>query len=94
MKTNDIAFGTGGFRGVIGEDFTKENVQRIAQGLADMAASDGVKTAVPIGFDNRFLSDAFAQWMAEVLAANGIMTAPCPRPWSCAPCATRAAPMG
>ena len=67
-----ITFGTGGFRGVIGEDFTKENVQRIAQGLADMVASDGVKTAVPIGFDNRFLSDAFARWMAEVLAANGI----------------------
>ena len=69
---NKITFGTGGFRGVIGEDFTKENVQRIAQGLADMVASDGVKTTVPIGFDNRFLSDAFARWMAEVLAANGI----------------------
>lgn len=72
METHDITFGTGGFRGVIGEDFTKENVQRIAQGLADMVASDGVKTFVPIGFDNRFLSDAFARWMAEVLAANGI----------------------
>ena len=58
---NKITFGTGGFRGVIGEDFTKENVQRIAQGLADMVASDGVKTTVPIGFDNRFLSDAFAR---------------------------------
>ena len=67
-----IKFGTGGFRGVIGDDFTKENVQRIAQGIADMMAEDGLHTPVPIGFDNRFLSDAFARWIAEVLAANGI----------------------
>ena len=67
-----IKFGTGGFRGIIGADFTKDAVQRIAQGLADMMAADGDRTPVPIGFDNRFLSDAFARWMAQVLAANGI----------------------
>lgn len=68
-----IKFGTGGFRGVIGDDFTKENVQRIAQGIADMMAEDGLHTPVPIGFDNRFLSDAYARWIAEVLAANKIV---------------------
>ncbi len=67
-----IKFGTGGFRGVIGADFTKDTVQRIAQGLADIMRADGDSSPVPIGFDNRFLSDAFARWMAQVLAANGI----------------------
>ena len=72
MEKKQIKFGTGGFRGVIGDDFTKENVQRIAQGLADMMHRDGVISAVPIGYDNRFMSDSYALWIVEVLAANGI----------------------
>ena len=72
MEKKQIKFGTGGFRGVIGDDFTKENVQRIAQGLADMMHRDGVISAVPIGYDNRFMSDSYARWIGEVLTANGI----------------------
>lgn len=68
-----IKFGTGGFRGVIADDFTKENVQKIAQGLSLIAiGNDWQKKPVVIGYDLRFMSDSFAAWMAEVFAANGI----------------------
>lgn len=93
-----IRFGTGGFRGVIGQEFTVEAVQRIAQGLSDMMKAEGAAGPVPIGFDNRFLSDLFARRMAKCWRGTGssacCMKAPCPRPWSCAPCATKAVRTG
>ncbi len=68
-----IKFGTGGWRALIGEDFTKENVQLIASGVIKLAESEG-KTDKPviIGYDRRFLSENAARWVAEVLAGNGI----------------------
>lgn len=68
-----IRFGTGGWRAVIGDDFTKENIQRVAQGIADLMVEEG-KTEQPvmIGYDRRFLSRETAEWIAEVLAANGV----------------------
>ena len=68
-----IKFGTGGWRAVIGEDFTKENVQRVAQGICDLMREEG-KTDRPVmvGYDRRFLSENAASWIAEVLCANGI----------------------
>lgn len=68
-----ILFGTGGWRAVIGEDFTKENIKRVAQGICDMMKADG-KTDKPvvIGYDRRFLSENAEQWIAETLCANGI----------------------
>ncbi len=67
-----IKFGTGGWRAVIGEDFTRENVQRVAFGIAKLMKREG-KTDKPIivGHDRRFLSDSAAKWVAEVLVANG-----------------------
>ncbi len=67
-----IKFGTGGFRGVIGDDFTKSNVQLVAQGLCDIIREDGSDKPVPVGYDYRFESGFFAEWIAEVLAANGV----------------------
>ncbi len=73
-----IKFGTGGFRGVIADDFTKENVQKVAQGLADIAVENGwTEKPIVIGYDFRFMSDRFAEWAAEVLAANGIKVLLC-----------------
>lgn len=68
-----ILFGTGGWRAIIGEDFTKENVQRVAQGICDLMKKEG-KTDKPvaIGYDRRFLSENAAQWIAETLCANGV----------------------
>ncbi|MFZ5801196.1 MAG: phosphoglucomutase/phosphomannomutase family protein [Candidatus Omnitrophota bacterium] len=71
-----IKFGTDGWRGVIARDFTFENVRLVSQAISewikhDLPQPDGRKTVV-VGFDTRFLSDAFAQEVACVLAANDI----------------------
>ena len=67
-----IKFGTGGFRGIIGDTFTKENVQLIAQGLSEIIKNENDDKPVAIGYDYRFGSDYFAVWIAEVFAGNGI----------------------
>ena len=68
-----ISFGTGGFRGVIGDDFNKENIQYIAQALANIVIKNK-QTSRPIivGYDNRFMSDFAAKWFVEVLNGNNI----------------------
>ncbi len=72
---NKIKFGTGGFRGVIGDDFNKENIQLVAQALANVILENNQeKQPIIIGFDNRFMSDYAARWFAEVLNGNGIRT--------------------
>ncbi|OIO81583.1 MAG: hypothetical protein COZ98_06335 [Candidatus Omnitrophica bacterium CG_4_8_14_3_um_filter_43_15] len=67
-----IKFGTDGWRAVIADEFTFENVSKLAQAVADYIK--GVKTDanIVIGYDTRFLSDKFAERCAEVMAANGI----------------------
>lgn len=67
-----IKFGTGGFRGVIGEDFTKNNVMLIAQGLSNVYNQNCWDTPVVIGYDRRFMSDYAAEWMAEIFCANNL----------------------
>ncbi|MBQ7352187.1 MAG: phosphoglucomutase/phosphomannomutase family protein [Clostridia bacterium] len=69
-----IKFGTSGFRGLIGDTFTKENVQRIAQALCKTIKKQKSNKPVVIGFDRRFLSDTYAIWFAEVLWGNKIKT--------------------
>lgn len=66
----DIKFGTGGFRGIIGDDFTKDNVCKIAQSLCNISLKNNFKKEVVIGYDHRFLSPETAKWMSEVFAAN------------------------
>ena len=71
----EIQFGTGGFRGVIGDDFNKENIQLIAQALSNIIlAKKQLDQPIIIGYDNRFMSDYAAKWFAEVLNGNGIKT--------------------
>ena len=68
-----IRFGTDGWRGVIAEDYTFENVRRCAQGFAECLVAQGFEGQwVVIGYDRRFQSEAFAAACAEVLAANGL----------------------
>lgn len=67
-----IKFGTGGFRGVIGDDFTKDTVCKIAQALSNIADKNNFKKEVVIGYDYRFLSNESAKWMSEVFAKNNI----------------------
>ncbi|MBE6099432.1 MAG: phospho-sugar mutase [Anaerovibrio sp.] len=71
----DLAFGTGGLRGVIGAGTNRMNVYTVAkasQGLADYLRKKYARPSVVIGYDSRIKSDVFAQVTAEVLAANDI----------------------
>lgn len=68
----DLAFGTGGLRGIIGAGTNRMNeyvVRKASQGLANYL---GPKSTVVIGYDSRIKSDIFAQAAASVFAANGI----------------------
>ena len=66
-----IRFGTDGWRAVIGEDFTFENVRICAQGAADYVNSTGLAPrGFVIGYDTRFASGKFAEAVAEVMAAT------------------------
>lgn len=68
-----IKFGTGGWRALIGEDFTKDNVRILAQAVANlMKTGKCADKGFVIGFDRRFLSDKAAVWIAEVMAGNGV----------------------
>lgn len=68
-----IKFGTDGWRGVIAEDYTFENVRRAAQGYAAYMLSLGkVGQWVVVGHDQRFASEHFAVAAAEVLVGNGL----------------------
>jgi alpha-D-glucose phosphate-specific phosphoglucomutase len=68
-----IKFGTGGWRAIIGEEFTKENVQILSQAMADMIKKQGCSDkGFVIGYDRRFLSNKAAKWVAEVFAGNDI----------------------
>ena len=71
MQLTRIKFGTDGWRGVIAEDFTFENVRRVAQATADYWSSlVGRQRTAIVGYDNRFLSETYAKLVCEVLAAN------------------------
>ena len=68
-----IKFGTGGWRSIIGEDFTKENIRLLVQAMCDeMRETNKDDRPVIIGYDRRFLSDVGAHWMCEVFAGNGM----------------------
>ena len=75
-----IKFGTDGWRAVISEDFTFDNVKILAQAMADHIKSDQGPASrvrdqrIAIGYDTRFLSAKYAELMASVLAANGVKT--------------------
>ena len=70
-----IKFGTDGWRGVIADDFTFDNVRIVAQAIADYLkeeATGGRRREVVVGYDNRFLAEKYASLIAEVLSGNGI----------------------
>ncbi len=72
----EIKFGTDGWRAIISEDFTFENVKIVAQAVADYVNNEdeGVhrRKEIVVGYDTRFLSEEYARISACVLAANGI----------------------
>ena len=68
-----IKFGTDGWRGVIAEDYTFDNLRRATQGFASYLLEKGKQGEwVVVGHDKRFASEHFAASAAEVLAGNGL----------------------
>ncbi len=68
-----IKFGTDGWRGLIADDFTFDNVRRVAGAIAGYVLNnEDPARGVIIGYDTRFLSDRAARAVAEVIAAAGI----------------------
>lgn len=68
-----IEFGTGGWRAIIGDLFTRENIRKVACALARRMQREGVAdTGMCIGYDRRFLSREAAIWFSEVMAGEGV----------------------
>ena len=70
---SEIKFGTGGWRAIIGDGFTKANVQLLTAALAQKMQEEGAaQRGFLIGYDRRFLSQEAAHWAAEVMAGAGL----------------------
>lgn len=68
-----IQFGTGGWRAIIGEEFTKENIQKMALALSLKMKAEGVeKQGIAAGYDRRFLSKEAVIWACQIFAQQGI----------------------
>ncbi len=68
-----IKFGTDGWRALIADDFTFDNVRRVAGAIAGYVLKHEDPThKVIVGYDTRFLSDRAARAVAQVLAGAGI----------------------
>lgn len=68
----NLAFGTGGLRGIIGAGTNRMNVYVVAKASQGLANHLGKGASVVIGYDSRIKSDVFARTAAGVFAANGI----------------------
>lgn len=70
-----IKFGTGGWRAIIGDDFTRANIEILAKAMAEkMIAENVADKGIVIGYDRRFLSKETVKWTCQILAAEGIIT--------------------
>ena len=75
-----ISFGTSGWRGILCEDFTFENVRLVTQAIADHVRADGNSgKGLIVGYDTRFMGERFAKEAARVLTGSGIRTFLCKR---------------
>jgi phosphomannomutase len=80
-----IKFGTDGWRGIIADEVTDENVRTVAHAIARyVVRAEKPGAEILVGFDTRFESDKFAQVAAETISAAGtpvaLSTDACPTP--------------
>lgn len=69
---SQIVFGTDGWRGVIAEDYTDENVRKVTQAIARyVVRCERPENGVLVGFDTRYGSERFARIAAETIASTG-----------------------
>ena len=69
--TTEIKFGTDGFRGIIADDFTFKNVERITKAITAYILETSSHKTVLIGYDPRFMADKFAEFSADILKNQG-----------------------
>ena len=68
-----IKFGTGGWRAIIGDEFTKANIQLLSKAMCIRMKQEGNdRQGILIGYDRRFLSKEAMRWCGEVFAQEGI----------------------
>ncbi|HEV2175983.1 MAG TPA: phosphoglucomutase/phosphomannomutase family protein [Terriglobia bacterium] len=79
-ERNPIKFGTSGWRGIIAEDFTFQNVRLAAAGIGHYLLTRSGRPRVVLGYDTRFLSERFAAAAADVLNSHGVETDLAERP--------------
>ena len=80
-----VEFGTGGWRAIIGDQFTRANIRIVAAALARRMKEEGsAEQGIAIGYDRRFLSRESAIWFSEVMAGEGVfvrfVNLSCPTP--------------
>ncbi len=80
-----ITFGTGGWRAVIGDGFTRENIQRVGAAVARRMIREGCAArGIAVGYDRRFLSREACIWLSETLTGEGVrvlfVNLSCPTP--------------
>ena len=81
MSQAPIRFGTDGWRAIIADEFTFDNVRACAQATALYIRQTGLASrGIVVGYDTRFASEEFAAAVAEVMAANDIPVYLCDRP--------------
>ena len=69
----EIKFGTDGWRGIIADDFTFENIRRVAGAIASYVLKyEDPKRGVIVGYDARFASPQAARVVADIISAAGI----------------------
>ena len=77
---NKIKFGTSGWRGILAEDFTLENVRIVTQAIADFLKAEKCgEQGLVVGHDSRFMGENFARETARVLAGAGVPVFLCKR---------------
>ena len=68
-----IKFGTSGWRGIISDDFTFENVRAVAQAIAEhLKEREKTDKGIIVARDTRFMTENYVRVIAEVIAGNGI----------------------
>jgi len=76
---SEIHFGTNGWRGVLGRDFSAEGAERLAAALAAVLRAEGARARVVVAFDTRAEADSIAARAAAVLAGAGVDALLCTR---------------
>ncbi|HDS28863.1 MAG TPA: hypothetical protein ENN96_00095, partial [Candidatus Acetothermia bacterium] len=67
-----IHFGTSGFRGRWGKEYTEASVRATAQGICDHLNDQGLAGAcIVVGYDSRLHADQAAAWVAGICLGNG-----------------------